>query len=504
MSRVIVIGAGVGGLAVAARLAAAGHRVTLCERAGVIGGKLGLLERTTPAGEFRFDTGPSLLTLPHVFEDLFRDTGAPLESVLDLRRLDPIARYHYPDGTTFDSCADPAEFRARLDDALGGDAGIQWSEFFRRAGRIWDATHQPFLESTLDGPATLASLAVRGRDLATIAPWRTLRGLAKAYLHDQRLRWFAERYATYTGSDPRRAPAALAAVPYAELAFGGWYVDGGLYRLAEALGQRCADLGVSVRTGTEVRKVIADSSRVRGVLLADGDRLDADLVVADVDAAHLYDELIRVPSAARRLRRATPSLSGFVLMLGLRGRTPDLAHHTVLFPDDYDAEFDAVFGRRGLAAGSGRLARPVDDPTLYVSAPDDPAARPAGHEAWFVLVNAARHGTGAGALDWREPGLAGFYTDHLISRLAARGLDIRDRILFAEARTPADLAEATNSVGGAIYGTSSNGPRAAFLRPANRSPVPGLFLVGGSSHPGGGLPLVALSAQIVAGLIGPA
>jgi len=497
MSHVVVIGAGVGGLAVAARLAATGHRVTVCERADEVGGKLGRYERTTPHGVFRFDTGPSLLTLPHVFEDLFRETGAPLDTVLELRRLDPIARYRYPDGTVFDSCAAPAEFRARLDGALGGGAGAQWAALWRRAERIWGATRGPFLESTLDSPAELVRLALRGRDLATVAPWRTLRGLGKAYLRDPRLRMFLERYATYTGSDPRRAPAALAAVPYAELAFGGWYVDGGLYRLAEALQRRCAELGVRIRTGTEVIKVIADASRARGVLLADGGRLDADLVVANADAAHLYLDLIRVPAAARGLRRATPSLSGFVLLLGLRGRTPGLTQHTVLFPDDYDAEFDAVFG-------AGSRARPVDDPTLYVSAPPDSSAAPAGHEAWFVLVNAARHGTGPDTVDWREPGLAGCYADHLIGRLAARGLDIRDRIVFSEVRSPAELQDRTNAVGGAIYGTSSNGPRAAFIRPANRSPVPGLFLVGGSSHPGGGLPLVALSAQLVAGLIGKA
>jgi phytoene dehydrogenase-like protein len=230
------------------------------------------------------------------------------------------------------------------------------------------------------------------------------------------------------------------------------------------------------------------------VELADGSVFRADAVVANADAAHLYRDLLPVPSQARRLGRVTPSLSGFVLLLGLRGRTPGLAHHTVLFPDGpYEREFDDVFGRRA-----------AQDPTLYVSAPDDPAARPDGHEAWFVLVNAPRHGSGVGAIDWREPGLADRYGEHLLTLLARRGLDVRDRLLFAHARTPADLEAETASPGGAIYGTSSNGARAAFLRPANRSPVPGLFLASGSAHPGGGLPLVALSAKIVADLIGPA
>jgi phytoene dehydrogenase-like protein len=206
-----------------------------------------------------------------------------------------------------------------------------------------------------------------------------------------------------------------------------------------------------------------------------------------------------VRSARRALRRATPSLSGFVLLLALRGRTPGLRHHTVLFPDDYDAEFDAVFGT-GRHAGA---PRPVADPTVYVSAPDDPALRPDdAHESWFVLVNAPRHDPPA--MDWTAPGLAASYADRVLAVMAGRGLDVRDRVLWRELRTPADLERDTRAVGGSIYGTSSNGARAAFLRPANRSPVPGLFLVGGSAHPGGGLPLVGLSAAIVADLIGRA
>jgi phytoene desaturase len=500
VAKIVVVGAGVGGLAVAARLAVGGHRVTVYERAPVVGGKLGLLEKHTPAGTFRFDTGPSLLTMPQVFADLFRETGDPMEAVLDVTPLDPIARYRFGDGTTLDSCADPFEFRRRIDDAFGGGAGSDWAAFWRRAEQIWAATHGPFLESTLSGFRTLTRYATRLTDVLTIAPCRSLRGLAGAYLRDPRLRQFVERYATYTGSDPRLAPAALASVPYAELAYGGWYVRGGLRRIAEALLARCEERGVEVRTGIEVARVTASGRGVNGVVLADGTHVHADVVVANADAAHVYHDLIAVPSAARALRRTTPSLSGFVLLLGVRGRTPGLAHHNVLFPEgplpaSYDAEFDHVFGDPG---------RPVPNPTLYLSVPDDPAAAPGGHEAWFVLVNAARHGIGAGALDWRTPGLAQLYADSLLDHLAKRGYDLGDRLLFREIRTPADLEADTHAIGGAIYGTSSNGARAAFLRPANRSVVPGLFLVGGSSHPGGGLPLVTLSAQTVAGLIGPA
>jgi phytoene desaturase len=497
VSRVVVVGGGMGGLAAAARLAAGGHRVTLCEQQPTVGGKLGVEILDTPAGPFRFDTGPHLLTLPHVLATLFAETGEPLASVLDLEPIEPLTDYRFPDGTRLVASTDQRVFRQRLDDTFGGGAGSEWARFWRRAEAVWQATHGPFLESPV-ATGTLLKQAVRIRDLRTIAPWRTLRGLGRTYLTDPRLRQVLERYATYTGSDPRHAPAALAAVPYAEFAYGGWYVRGGLRRIADALAARCAELGVTIRTCAQVTRIELAAGRAAGVRLADGERLAADLVVANADAEQVYTDLIRsdrTVATLRALRRAIPSLSGFVLLLALRGRTPGLAQHTVLFPDDYDAEFDAVFGDPG---------RPVADPTLFVSAPDDPALAPAGHEAWFVLVNAARQGVGRGTVDWRTPGLADWYADQLLDRLGARGLDVRDRLLARAVRTPAELETGTGSVGGAIYGTSSNGPRAAFLRPANASPVPGLFLVGGSSHPGGGLPLVALSAQIVAGLIGPA
>ena len=495
VSRVVVVGGGLGGLAAAARLAAGGHAVTVCEQAPWIGGKLGWYGRDGHG----FDTGPSLVTLPQVLRDLFAATGAPLDDVLDLVRLDPATRYRFPDGTWLDLPGRREEIPAALDAALG--SGDEWERFLARAERMWAVTEQPFLRSPLDGAATLARLARSASDVATVAPWSSLRGLGSRYLQDPRLRMLLERYATYSGSDPRRAPAALATVPYVEQAFGSWYVRGGLRRLAEAVAERAAELGAELRTSSPVGRVLVEGGRAVGVELAGGERIAADVVVSNADAAALYGDLLPTGAPVRRaraaLRRTTPSSSGFVLLLALRGRTPGLAHHTVLFPADYDAEFDALFAPVG-------PPRPVEDPTVYVSAPDDPATRPDdASESWFVLVNAPRHEPGQG-VDWDTPGLADGYADRVLAVLAERGLDVRDRVRWRVVRTPADLERDTRSVGGSIYGTSSNGARAAFLRPANASPLPGLYLVGGSAHPGGGLPLVLLSAEIVAGLVGPA
>src|SRR5262249_34156286 len=176
--------------------------------------------------------------------------------------------------------------------------------------------------------------------------------------------------------------------------------------------------GAVIRTGTPVAAIEADSGPVSGVRLSGGERVAADVVVANADATEVYGRLLPRPRLAGRLRRA-PSLAGFVLLLGVRGRTPGLAHHNVLFPADYDAEFDAIFGRH---------AAPVADPTIYLSVPPDPAVCPDDHEAWFVLVNAPRHGTGPGAVDWDDPGLAGSYAGRLIGMLARRGLPVADRI----------------------------------------------------------------------------
>jgi phytoene desaturase len=499
VARVVVVGAGVGGLAAAARLAAQGHRVELHERAATHGGKLGEYRRDG----FTFDTGPSLLTLPQVFTELFAATGGP--AALELEPVDPACGYRFADGTRLDLPHDPAAVPAAVEAALGPGRGAAWQALYDRSARLWDLVGEPVLRRPLR-VRDLARFSTRLRDLRVIAPWRTLRGLGAALLPDPRLRVWLDRYATYSGSDPRRTPSVLSVTPYVEQRFGAWWVRGGLRRLADALLQRCVDLGVAVHLGSEVTEVTTTGRGVSGVRLGDGRAVPADVVVSDADAAVLYGRLLRPAAAGARLRaavaratvrRASASVSGFVLLLALDGAggagAARTAAHRVWFPADYDAEFDALF----------RRPAPVPDPTVYVHAPDDPAMAPPGCQSWFVLVNAPPHDPSRGT-DWDAPGLRERYADRVLEVLAQRGCDVRDRVRWREVRTPADLARATSAPGGAIYGTASHGAWAALLRPANRSPVRGLYLVGGSAHPGGGLPIVALSAAIVAELVGPA
>lgn len=493
MSRVIVIGAGVGGLAVAARLSVKGHSVTVIEQSDRVGGKLHTYRRDG----YAFDTGPSLFTLPAVYRDLYLKTGKSLEDSVELQSVEPAFHYHFADGTSLLlPGVDPAKCANAIAELMGAEAGTQWREFMERASEMWRLTRQPFLQSPLQGLKSLLPLA-KPKDVATIAPFTTLRTLARKSFTDPRLVTLVDRYATYTGSDPRKAPAVLATVPYIEQLFGAWHIGGGLGTLAESLRTRCEERGVEIRLGTLITEITTSANRVTGVITDSGEMIQADIVVSNSDARLTYDDLLAGTKAKKPKVSGDPSLAGFVILLGLRGRTPGIAHHNVWFPANYDLEFDSIFGKN---------PQPVQDPAIYVCAPDDPRMRPNDDsEAWFILVNAPRHDPhGKSGVNWDAPALRDSYADLILDKLAERGTDIRERIEFVEVSTPADLERAAMAPGGSIYGTSSNGVNAAFNRPANQSPITGLYLVGGSSHPGGGLPLVGMGAEITAELIGRA
>jgi phytoene desaturase len=485
---VIVIGAGVGGLAASVRLAAKGHRVTVLEKFERPVGKLNLLE---DAG-FRFDTGPSLVTLPWVFEELFAAAGERLQDHLELVRLEPVCKYFFSDGTGFDASADLPTMMRNLERFSPG-SGDDFMAFFGHAARAWRGSRKPFLESTINSPFDFVRGGVPWADLSALAPWPRLDDLARRFFRDKRLRQFVGRYATYTGSSPYKAPGTLSTVLYSEYAFGAWYIKGGLYSLANALEKIARKLGVKFEYNASVKKILTDDFtppimpdrreiEVSGVQLEDGRILQAEAIVCNADAAHLYTELLE-PGLDDRKGKLEPSLSGFVMMLGVEGTTPGLEHHNIFFSSDYPLEFKRIF----------EDGRPAENPTIYVciSSKTDSSQAPAGMENWFVLVNAPPTGRTDWALE-AEP-----YAQLILQSLAARGFDIRDRIRIQHLMTPTDLESRYRTHRGGIYGSSSNTVSSAFLRPKNRSrKVHGLYLASGSAHPGGGLPLVMLSGKL--------
>jgi phytoene desaturase len=499
LAKIVVIGAGVGGMSVAARLAKQGHQVTIYEAADRTGGKC----RTEWIDGYAFDTGPSLLTLPAIFKDLFIKTGPRFEKVLSISAVNPSFSYHFADRKSVDFVnLDLPKTCEALDQAFGVEAGNAWHSLMQRAEVMWDISRVPFVQSELRSVWSL----LKRRDLITgikqIAPFKSLRSLTCEYTQDKHLQMIIDRYATYTGSDPRRAPAALLTIAFVEGSFGAWHLAGGIGQLSVALEDRCRLLNVGIELNTRVSAINTDHGKVSGVTLPNGQSVAADIVVANADAEIVYNQLLtpkvhKARSERRKLKRAQKSLAGFSLLLGLDNskitrQTPKLNHHNIYFPADYDAEFDDIFTKQV----------PVENPTIYICAPGDPLmVSREGTESWSVLVNAPRHDPENGS-DWSTCGAE--YAQKIISKLDALGLEVSSRLDVMEFRTPLDLQNATSAPGGSIYGTSSNGAMSAFSRAKNRSPVPGLYCVGGSAHPGGGLPLVGMSAELVAEIIGGA
>ena len=334
----------------------------------------------------------------------------------------------------------------------------------------------------MTSPVSLARRLRSPFDLTAIDGFRTLHRSAASYFDDDRLVQWAGRYATYSGSSPFRAPATLACIPHIEARHGCWYPIGGLGTIRDALERLARACGVEIRTGTEAIAITADSARVRGVVLADGTEVAADVVVANVDAEHLYTDLLPDPAASRRVHRAGRSTSGFAICATVRGLTPGLLHHNVWFSEDERGEFEAI--------GRGELP---DDPTIYgcVSAVTDPSQAPDGCENWFLLVNTPPgveidpdRGTGPRVAPLGDARRSARRTDRVRPHDDAgrhrRALPVAGR---------RDLRHVVGRDARRVH------------RPANRGTRAGLYLVGGSSHPGGGLPLVLTSARIVAEMI---
>lgn len=484
---IAIVGAGIGGLCTAARLAKAGHSVTIFEASHRTGGKC----RTEWIGRYAFDTGPSLLTLPAVYRDFFQRTGDVMGRILELEEVNPSFDYRFHDGKSvkFANLSRKKTLRS-IEESLGKDAAAEWDRVMVQAEAMWDVSREPFIESELKSAASLLKRPRLLKDLKTIAPWKSLRGIG---INNPYLAKIMDRYATYSGSDPRLAPAVLSTIAFVEEAFGAWHIKGGVGTLSEKITERCEKLGVKINLNSYVQEIILSGGRVTGVMV-NGHKETFDRVVANADALFVYEKLLaptnKVVKIRKLLAKQEPSLAGFSLLLGLKPSDSEpLAHHTILFPENYNLEFESIFTTK----------TPVERPTIYICAPRDPLmVKDKGHEAWFVLVNAPRHSTGTDGFDWSDEDFKRSYANAIIDQIEASGIPIRNRLEVLEIRTPLDLQTSVNAPGGSIYGTSSNGARSAFARAKNRSPIKGLYLVGGSAHPGGGLPLVGLSAEMVA------
>ena len=484
-----------GGLAAAIRLASSGVRVTVLEQGERPGGKLNRWQRDG----WTFDTGPSLLTMPWVLRDLFSEAGTSLDDFLTLDPVDPVCRYSFADGTHLDVTTDSARMAANIE-ALAPHDVPAFFRFLGYTADLYALAGEPFLRHPLERATlrrerrTLFRYGFRPRDLTKLASPLTVHQTVSRFFSDPRLRQVFDRYATYNGSSPYRAPAAFCLIPFVEFATGAWHPRGGMYRIAEALTALAERLGVVVRCDSEVAAITHKNGGATGVRLASGDAITADAVISNVDVLTTVERLLDATTPANqttraRLRRLEPSYSGFLMLVGTNRLFTELPHHSIFFPADYEAEFRDILDRR----------IPPHDPTIYIcrATATDPSSAPPGCDNLFVMVNVPYLD---GKTDWGS--LARPYRDHLLEVLRRRGLALESSIVIEDLWTPERIASAYGAQRGAIYGFASNTRRAAFLRPPNRSgTLRNLYFAGGSTHPGGGIPLALLSGRIAANLI---
>lgn len=480
---VIIIGGGLGGLATALRLAHADWHVTVCEQGDTLGGKMNRFEQHG----FRFDTGPSLITMRWVFEELFEALGSRMDEHLELVSMHPLAEYVYADGTRFNYSSNLPDWLAIVRQLEPRDVD-GFFRFMNLGARLFEVSRETFFRRRpLDAPDLRSLKAMHHMPLRHA--WGNYHRTVAAHFKSAHLRQLFDRYPTYVGSSPYRSPATLAVIPYVEYAYGGWHIKGGLYQLVTSLCALAERAGVTLRTCARVERIEHDGRRVKGVLLANGIRLAADAVVMNGDAS-MTNAMLELNNAAP-LAPAARSLSGLVFLAGVKRTLPELPHHAIYFSHDYRREFAQLFDER----------RFPDDPTVYVSTPsrNDRSLVPHGEgETLFIMANApANDGD-----EWTEAKIQEARA-RVLARLKQGGFpEIEQDIVVADVWTPRRIGERYSMPGGAIYGTHSHGWRRAFLRPPNKDArFAGLYYVGGSSHPGGGTPTVLLSAKITSKLV---
>jgi diapolycopene oxygenase len=489
MKRVGIIGGGLGGLASACTLAARGYSVVLFERNDWLGGKAAILEQDG----FRFDMGPTILTLPSVLRRIFAEAGRDLNDSLDLIHLDPQWRSFFSDGSTLDLHSDTfrmAEELRRFSPGTPSAAGyqrfLQLSERLHRISRNWFFYRPVGGLRDMFNAGNMVQAGTLG-DLLAMRMGRSVASTVRSMIPDARVAQMVDHFTQYVGSAPASSPAVLCGIAHMQTSEGISYPRGGTGEIPRALVELAGELGVEFRTACGVERIRQNAGAITGVELDSGEFVRLDAVVSNSDAVRTHRELLGGVERFERRRRYEPACSGVVLYLGLKSRPSQLLHHNFVFSDDPHEEFNWIY----------RKGEPAPDPSCYVCAPgrSDPSVAPAGGEALYVLVHTPylrKHH------NWGKmfPG----YRDVILQKLReTAGLDIESEIVTESALTPQDIHDRYGVLNGAIYGIASHGRWLGAFKPGNRSPdVRGLYLAGGAAHPGPGMPMVLMSGWIAA------
>ncbi len=485
MKRIVVIGAGVAGLATACRLQSKGFQVTMIEANTYPGGKL---TENSSLG-YRFDAGPSLFTMPQLLDDVFLQAGKDPRSYYRFQKLNTLGNYFYPDGTKLTAYSDLDRFSLEVEQMLQVDRTDVLS-YLQKSAKIYDSAASIFLENSLHKTKTWFNKKVAHAlpRIPQLGLFETMHQRNKRLLKDDRLVQLFDRYATYNGSDPYQAPGILTSIPHLEFNLGAFFPEGGMHVITKSLYALACDLGVIFHFDTLVEEIICSDNRTTGVKTNDIE-FPADVVVSNMDVYHTYRSLLPHASKPKKILAQERSSSALIFYWGIRRSFPELDLHNIFFSSDYQQEFRHLFGTHTL----------FDDPTVYINITSkyNEADAPSGCENWFVMINVPANS----GQDWAEITLKA--RQSIIQKLnKILKVDIEPLIETQDKLDPVLIEKRTSSYQGSLYGTSSNSKFAAFLRHPNfSSQYTNLFFCGGSVHPGGGIPLCLQSACITSSLV---
>ncbi|MCU0414110.1 MAG: phytoene desaturase family protein [Ignavibacteriaceae bacterium] len=486
---VAIIGSGLGGLSSALLLSKKGFDVKVFETNGKSGGKANSLR----LNNFRFDTGPSLITMPFVLEEIFEEAGYKLSDYLKLIKLDIICKYFYADGTVINAFGDLEKFAEEIKNKTI-DTSSSIKNYLDYCKKIYDLTTDIFL---LNSPTNIKNLLSAKSfksllNLKNIDVFRTVDEANKSFFKDPKTVQLFNRYATYSGSNPYKAPATLNTIQHVEYGIGSYICEGGVYKIVEVFYNLCKENGVQFQFNSAVKKINLNGNSISGIEYTSEEGRSVienfDLVVSNADVNTTYKKLLNDTSSksAKRYESFEPSLSAIVFYWGVKGNFSKLETHNILFSTDYKKEFYEIF----------ELKKCPSDPTIYIyiSSKFNISDAPDGYENWFVLVNSPY----ISGQDWKKE--INLTRERVIKKINSYlKIDLNTLIIEEEVLTPEKIESQTGSRLGSIYGISSNSRSAAFLRQPNKSKkYEGLYFCGGSAHPGGGIPLVLLSGKLAA------
>jgi diapolycopene oxygenase len=482
--KVVIIGGGLGGMSAAIRLAADNYIVTIIEKGERLGGKI----NTKKGKGFSFDAGPAILTMPWILEQLFQNVNRNLSDYISVKRIEPQLKTFFADGSAIQLTGHLPDLIRHLESVSKEDAS-ELFHYLHYCSKMYEYSSKSMYKKGITSIQDLRSM-LSVKEMLSMDLLKTMNQGTKKFFKHKKIQQLFNYYSMFTGSSPYHAPAYLSQLSHMQLCLGIYYIEGGMYKLVEAMSNLLHEQQVNIQLNTEVKRIVKDGDRAIGVKLENGQVIEADIVISNLAAPPAYNTFIDDPTLTSQLEKYPPTVSGLILLLGVNKSFANLAHHNLFFSDSPEQEFQQIFHDEV----------PADDPTIYVgiSAKSDSSQAPLGKENLFILTHVPPLKKGESWTNKKND-----YRKIILSKLERMGLDqLSEQIEYEHMITPNDIQQQYGANGGSLYGVVSDRKKNGGYKIPNRSTLlQNLYFVGSSTHPGSGIPMVTLSGQITANLI---